>query len=61
MTEFVNQMFSLHPIVFISIVLLITIVVLTGLIVGCCYAIYKLGLEFFDDDYFGDDDGSADD
>lgn len=61
MTEFVNQMFSLHPIVFISIVLLITILVLIGLIVGCCYVLYKLNIEFFDDDCFGDDDGSADD
>lgn len=61
MTEFINQMLSLHPIVFISIVLLIMVIVLIGLIVGCCYVMYKLGIEIFDDDYFGDDDGSADD
>ena len=61
MTEFVNQMFSLHPIVFISIVLLITVIFLVGLIIGCCYVLYKLSIEFFDDDYFGDEDGSADD
>lgn len=56
MTEFVTKMFSLHPIVFSSIVLLLIILVLIGLIVGCCYVMSKLGIEIDDDDYDDDDD-----
>lgn len=60
MTAFVTRMFTLHPIVFSSIVLLLIIIVLIGLIIGYCYLMPKLGVEVDDDD-FDDDDFDDDD